>query len=202
MAARLAALALGLAVALAPAAAYGADPDLGGEWHLDQLLNFDPQTQIGQTPDSSGKGNDLDSTPGVTVVPDGRFASAFDFSQGGHLNRSGGASLQPQTAVTMMAWVRSSAQPGDVKYVAAEGGTSNCNGSDSYALYTGASPNGNRLEFYITTTDQGLVESPRAPSTIWDGQWHAVDSTYDGAMLRFYVDGSEIGSGTPATAAI
>jgi hypothetical protein len=194
--ARLAALALALVFVLNAAPVLAADPALGGEWHLDELAGNGSFAA-----DSSNNGNTL--TPGgsgpIDIVP-GHFGNAFDFSQGGNLRRSLSASLQPQT-VTLMAWVKSPVGPGNVKYIAAQGGTLDCNGGASYALYTGASPNGNRLEFYVTT-DSGLYESPRAESTIWDGQWHAVAGTYDGATVRFYLDGTEIGTGTPATGAL
>ena len=193
---RLVAVALCLVAALCTTPAYAADPNLRGEWHLEQLNGANPTS----TPDSSGAGNDLVSEGSVAVATDGRFGNAFDFGQGGDLRRTASTSLQPQS-VTLMAWVKSAIGPGDVKYIAAQGGTVDCNGGASYALYTGASPNGNRLEFYVTTS-QGLFESPRAPSTIWDGQWHAVAGTYDGSSVRFYVDGVEIGTGTPASGAL
>jgi hypothetical protein len=44
----------------------------------------------------------------------------------------------------------------------------------------------------------GHVSSPDAGPSIWDGSWHHVVGTYDGATLRLYVDGNEIGHGTPA----
>ncbi|MCA1708687.1 MAG: LamG domain-containing protein, partial [Actinobacteria bacterium] len=42
----------------------------------------------------------------------------------------------------------------------------------------------------------------RHPAGIWDGHWHAVAGTYDGAAVRLYADGIEVGSGTPATATV
>jgi Concanavalin A-like lectin/glucanases superfamily len=32
---------------------------------------------------------------------------------------------------------------------------------------------------------------------VWDGNWHLVVGTFDGRTLRLYVDGVEIGAGTP-----
>jgi hypothetical protein len=55
--------------------------------------------------------------------------------------------------------------------------------------------------FYVTTAS-GVVFSPGAGFGIWDDQWHHVAGTYDGAFVRLYVDGAEVGSGTPASASI
>src|SRR5205823_14394762 len=38
----------------------------------------------------------------------------------------------------------------------------------------------------------GHVSSPDAGTGIWDGKWHHVAGTYDGAALRLYVDGHEV----------
>ena len=46
--------------------------------------------------------------------------------------------------------------------------------------------------------DGSYVESPGATDQqVWDGNWHFVAGTYDGATVRVYVDGTEVGSGTP-----
>jgi hypothetical protein len=44
--------------------------------------------------------------------------------------------------------------------------------------------------------------SPDAGSGIWDGKWHSVIGTYDGLTVRLYVDGVEVGSGTPDSSGI
>ena len=41
------------------------------------------------------------------------------------------------------------------------------------------------------------MESPAATDQqVWDGNWHLAAGTYDGATVRFYLDGAEIASGT------
>jgi beta-galactosidase len=37
---------------------------------------------------------------------------------------------------------------------------------------------------------------------VWDGNWHLVAGTYDGASVRLYVDGAQIGAGTPTSLVI
>ena len=37
---------------------------------------------------------------------------------------------------------------------------------------------------------------------MWNGAWHHVAGTYDGASVRLYVDGAQVGTGTPASGPI
>jgi hypothetical protein len=128
----------------------------------------------------------------------GRFQGGLGF------NGSAAAVDVPDTpalepaAVTVSAWVNGSASPGGYKYILAKG----ANGclAASYGLYTGA--NGG-LAFYVSS-DQGLswTLSPNDGQSVWNGQWHNVIGTYDGSSVRLYVDGRQVGSGTPDTAPI
>ncbi len=82
---------------------------------------------------------------------------------------------------------------GSYRYVVAKG-ESGCN-SASYGIYTGA--NGG-LAFYVYNGHgDSYVVSPDASTSVWDGNWHLVVGTYDGSDVRVFVDGSEIGSGSP-----
>jgi hypothetical protein len=44
--------------------------------------------------------------------------------------------------------------------------------------------------------------SPDAGTSVWDGKWHSVIGTFDSSTVRLYVDGKQVGSGTPDTSAI
>jgi hypothetical protein len=196
------AVALALVVCLIGAAAgaqaASAIPNLLGEWHLDAVTH---PGDADITPDSSGNGNDL-SVPGGPVVGEvisnGHFGGAFSFDGGGGgLPYITTSSLEPQH-VTLMAWVRATESPGSYKYIAAEGGDAGC-GNSSYALYSGA--NGG-LQFYVRGPDGTPGISSDATSSIWDGNWHAVAGTYDGSVVRLYVDGQEVGTPQPGPAAI
>ena len=101
-------------------------------------------------------------------------------------------SLQP-AKLTVAAWVRSNGSPGNFRYVVSKG--SNACTSSSYGLYTGA--NGG-LIFYTADSDTHYNLSPDAGSSVWDGNWHNVAGTFDGTTVRLFVDGNEVGSGTPA----
>jgi hypothetical protein len=45
----------------------------------------------------------------------------------------------------------------------------------------------------------GYVLSPDAGASLWDGRWHDVLGTFDGRFVRLFVDGEQVGAGTPAT---
>jgi len=95
--------------------------------------------------------------------------------------------------VTVGAVVRASASPGSYRYVASKG-VFLCDAA-SYGLYTGRDGG---LIFYISN-GSSFTLSPDAGATIWDGRWHLVVGTFDGASVRLYVDGAQVGTGSPST---
>jgi len=174
-------------LALAPDAS--ADPaGLIGRYDLDGLVG----TTI---PDSSGNGLNAVRVGAPAAIADGRFGGAFRF--GGLKDAFAGdfAPLRP-SALTVAAWVRAGSPPGPVQYIVGQG--ANACSYASYALYTGGSVDAPGLRFYVWTGSSGPV-SPAAPNTIWDGNWHLAAGTYDGAAVRLYIDGRQVGTGTPAS---
>ena len=95
-----------------------------------------------------------------------------------------------------MAWVRHMGVPGTNNYVLSQG-AQGCTAA-SYSLYTSL---GNL--FFGIWDGSTFVQSPDAGGPgVWDGNWHLVAGTYDGAAVRLYVDGVEALSGTPASIVI
>jgi Concanavalin A-like lectin/glucanases superfamily len=132
---------------------------------------------------------------GVTWGP-GRFRSALSFN-GGDVDIPSSAGFQG-AQVTVSAWVNSATAPGNFKYIVAKG-AEGCLAA-SYGLYTGA--NGG-LEFYVAGNGgMSWTLSPDAGSGVWDGGWHNVIGTFDGSTVRLFVDGKEVGSGTPYSGSI
>jgi hypothetical protein len=57
------------------------------------------------------------------------------------------------------------------------------------------------MAFYVATRD-AFFRSPEAPASVWDGKWHHAAGTFDGTTVRLFIDGQEVGNGTPAVGPI
>jgi hypothetical protein len=58
------------------------------------------------------------------------------------------------------------------------------------------------MAFYVSSQAQFTI-SPEVPSAIvWDGAWHHVIGSYDGDRVRVWIDGNQVGTGTPLNTAI
>jgi hypothetical protein len=76
-------------------------------------------------------------------------------------------------------------------------GAARCDAA-TYGLYTG---HDGGLEFYVSGTNgMNFTISPDAGTGIWDGAWHRATGTFDGTTVRLYIDGTQVGSGTPRSA--
>jgi hypothetical protein len=152
-------------------------------------------------------GNALDSWGANNGTASGSVISFFQGKVGhGFLSTGTGASilvpdapdLEPQN-ITVQAWVKS-VSPGSFKYVLSK---SRVAPWGSYALY---SPTNGGMAFYVSVGPSGAgvltISQPAAPAAVWDGAWHQITGTYDGAALHLYLDGLEVGSGTPAPGGI
>jgi hypothetical protein len=104
-------------------------------------------------------------------------------------------SLEPQN-LTVAAWVRGTGPRTDYRYIVSKGASA-CDRS-SYGLYTGATGG---VGFYVSDSST-FYSTPQTAPTIWDGNWHNVAGTFDGHVVRLYVDGVQIGTGTPAETTI
>jgi hypothetical protein len=149
-------------------------------------------------------GSHLDGRLGVGLGPDGEdprwvpgiAGSALRFDGGDAVVVPDSRVLEP-AAVSIEAWVRRQGTPGAYAYVLSKGGRG-CDFS-SYGLYAGA---GRGIAFYVFD-GTGYVVSPAAnPDRIWDGEWHHVVGSFDGSSVRLYLDGREIGDGSPAAGPI
>jgi hypothetical protein len=189
---RAAALALILLI-MAPASAASAASPLAGWWPMNE--------RSGQKIyDWSGNGNhgQLGSTPGADdndptwIRGIFNLGSALRFDGNDFVSIPDAPELRPQT-LTVSSWFRGDSTPGQYKYIVAKG-ADGCQGAGSYALYSSASQG---LGFYVNDGD-AWTRSPEADRSIWDGRWHHAAGTYDGLLVRLFIDGVEVGSGTPA----
>jgi len=147
----------------------------------------------GNANDSVGLNHGLLQT-GVMYVP-GKLGLAFNFDGNSFVEVANSPTLEP-SSITTSAWVRRLGSPGTYRYVLSKG-LEDCDAS-SYGLYTGA--NGG-LSFYVYDGNTYVLSPEKGPE-FWDGNWHYVAGTYDGAAVRFYVDGVEVDAGTPAVISI
>ncbi|MEA2315780.1 MAG: hypothetical protein QOI03_2472, partial [Solirubrobacteraceae bacterium] len=181
--------AMGLVVALLAmwvlgAAPAVADTGLAGEWHLDQVDPGNPPT----TPDSSGHGLTGTDVRG-SLVP-GRFGSGLQLmATGDGVDVPDAPALEPNR-MTVMAWVKENGNPLQFRTIVGKG-ASGCS-SRSYVLDVGSTPGG--LRFAVTFSPSAFVAAEVQAAGIWDGQWHAIAGTYDGATVGLWVDGVEISS--------
>jgi hypothetical protein len=167
-----------------------ASSELVGWWRLNEGSGI-------RVADSSGSGNHGVLQGAAKWVP-GVFGTALSFDGNtGRVSVPRNASLEPATTIAVATWVRAT-NPGNFKYIVSKGG-SGCSAA-SYGLYTG--PYGGVM-FYVAG-DSGLsyTRSPDGGTGVWNGRWHFIAGTYDGSAVRLYVDGSQIGSGTPRTGPI
>src|SRR3989338_7906490 len=104
------------------------------------------------------------------------------------------ASIEPASAITVEMWVKNAPADSATRYI-----LSKITGGDaSYAIYTLSA---NTWRFYIRTSS-GLYISANNTSNLNDGSWHHIAGTYDGSFVRFFVDGTQIGTATTASGTI
>jgi hypothetical protein len=152
--------------------------------------------------DWSGHGNNgqLGSTSGADAsdpswIPGVFFGSALRFDGNDFVQIPDSSSLEP-AQITVSAWFRGSSSPGQYRYIVSKGSVA-CDRT-SYGLYS--SENGG-LAFTVADGTK-WYRSPEAPTSVWDGRWHNAAGTFDGSTLRLFIDGNEVGNGTPAHTAI
>ena len=149
----------------------------------------------GDATDATGLNNG--TIEGSVSFVSGRVGEAFQFSNAGDVMVPDSPSLRP-AAVTVMVWVKAPTFPGPNKYLVSKG-ANQCHAA-SYALYTSASTQ--NLIFGVYDGGNGAQSPDSGPGGVWDGNWHFVAGTYDGSYVRLYVDGVEVGPGTPTNLTI
>ena len=180
------ALVIGLGAGSASAAG---GPNLVGEWHLDQI---DPGMS---TPDSSG--NSLTGSNVHATVTSGRFGNALQFGATGDGVDVPDATVLRPNRMTVVAWVKDNNTPLQYRTLVGKGADGCSN--RAYLLDAGSQPGHLRFvvnlvkpsgDSFVTSYVSTEVPNPG----IWDGRWHAVAGTYDGAVARLWVDGREVSS--------
>jgi hypothetical protein len=180
-----------LAVLLALPGTAAASSPLAGYWPM-----YEGKGQV--VHDISGNHND--GRLGSSRSTDGRDADWVDgllgvgdalrFDGNDYIAIPDAKSLHPQR-LTVEAWAKRAGSPGAYKYIVSKGGDG-CEAA-SYGLYS--SYNGG-MAFYVYDGKK-WYRSPSASDRVWDGKWHHFAGSYDGKKVHLYVDGVEVGAGTP-----
>jgi Concanavalin A-like lectin/glucanases superfamily len=190
---RIAAAALLCAAALCASAAPAAAATIAGQWRFDE--------GAGETAQDDGPFG-LHGVLGAAAQPDlddplripGALGGALRFDDNSYVRIQDRRRLDlPELTVEAVA--RADGSPGSYRYLVAHGSVGCFAGS--YGLYT-ARDGG--VAFYVFDGERYFVSATARPADVWDGAWHRVTGSFDGATVRVFVDGREVGTGlrTPA----
>ncbi len=193
--------------ALSASAIHAAPPlnHIVGNWHLDEgvgQLIFDSSgyNSHGQLGDDTG----VDTADPLWISR--RFDNAALNADGTQFTKVAHANHLEPKRISVEAWVRPTASDSDNLPVIVGKGEKDSSLA-AYSLYLHIDSNGTLGVpfFYVAHNANGVlynVESPDGAPSLLDGKWHHLVGTYDRKTVRLYVDGVEIGTGTPHTAPI
>ena len=179
-------------------------PD-GNVWYVDQSAGKIGKiaTSAGVYTDSSGNGLSANAAGAVASGQSGPFSGALAVGTGGADSSSAASSITSSTAPitatsnwTLEGWINpsSSSQTGIAVYDGNEGGLGSSANGFGFGEFGGASDSaGHCLE--------GLYEGVAWLTTDWcsftTDTWYYVVETNSGGTVKFYVNGSEVWSGSP-----
>jgi parallel beta-helix repeat protein len=124
---------------------------------------------------------------GATLTNSGRVGSAYDFDGADDfISTSYAAEMAPKNAVTVSTWFQA-----DVAKQALLAGTwgSSGTGTGSYTLWQQSD---GKIAFSLS--DTGSTNNAIISSTLTPGSWHHAVGTFDGDIMRLYIDGTEVSS--------
>ncbi len=148
--------------------------------------NFDEGSGL-LAADSSGEAND-GSISGATWIGGAQGPHALRFAGNDGVYMGDRVSLEPATLSVGMC-VRSSLPSQGYKLLLSEG----LQGCDcaSYALVNDQQDN---VYFYTCTGTVAFFTAFITSAEVWDGRWHRIAATWDGAFVRIYLDGAPVGA--------
>lgn len=176
-----------------------------GNWHMDEgvgqsILDSSGYDSHGQLGDSAG----VDVADPLWISR--RFDNAALNFDGNQLTKVAHSDHLEPKRVSVEAWVRPTAADAESLPVIVGKSGDKCDLA-AYSLYIHVDNSGTVGVpfFYVADNVDGIVfnvESPDGAPSLLDGQWHHLVGTYDLKTVRLYVDGVQVGTGTPHTAPI
>jgi hypothetical protein len=138
------------------------------------------------TADETGKGH-VGTLIGTTWSASGRYGKALSFNgTSANVSIADAADLDLTNAMTLEAWVRPSALSGWNTVMMKEGSATTL----AYGLYANDQSPWPAVTVRIGTDDRSAIGTGSLPLNTWTH----LAATYDGATLRLYVDGVQVGS--------
>jgi hypothetical protein len=172
-------------------AATVASASLAGQWRFDE-----PDGQVVTDDGPFALDGWLGAEPeGDSADPlriGGETGGALRFDGTSYVRLPGSPALAPET-LTAEAVMRAPTSPGSWRYLVSRGASGCLAGA--YGLYT-AEAGG--VAIYVFDGSRYVVSATARPGDVWDGSWHHVIGTFDGGLLRLYVDGRPVGEPMPA----
>ncbi len=142
-------------------------------WPLDEDISS------GSVSDATGQGN-TGTISGAQPIYDGRFGRAFRVPVGASIASARNAGLETPRMTAVM-WLRRDGAPASPSTLIRYGTAAGCAGGSSWSLTTTA--NGG-FRFQAKTAGGTLTDTFNPVPGLWDGGWHALAISYDGASPK------------------
>jgi glucose/arabinose dehydrogenase/PKD repeat protein len=160
-------------------AAPPAPPGLVGAWAFSEGTGA-------ATADASGSGN-AGAINGAVWTNQGRFGNALLFSGAGTVRVANSTSLNLSSAMTLSAWIRPTAVQSGWRTVLQRE-------ADAYLLSAGTADG--PLRPGVGGTFGGITQGIAGPTASPLDTWTYLAATYDGLILRLYVNGTQVATRT------
>jgi signal transduction histidine kinase len=160
---------------------------LPAELTKDLVLYYSFETdEVGKVTDASGKKNSGE-VDGAKWVPQGKVGGAYEFDgQSSCIRVRDDATLNPKEQLTLSAWVKINAYGPTFPAIISKGNIGNY--KESYGLYVSAD---GRLEFLVNGDGTAGGRTELYGSAIPLDAWTHVAATFNGRVMRLYVNGTE-----------